>query len=168
MGIAQQSRFGARCAVSKKRKHPENRLREFRERAKLSRPALAEKLGLFFTAIQKWEDGDRKFTIEHMKAAAPILGVHWRDFITEEATAGPVTLISEDDLRKILEAAFVEAMAGNVPPHDWASFFAAAVHSALLQMQAGPEGSDVPDRHPHEAERRSLRVLATTRSERRP
>src|ERR1700687_4526482 len=61
-----------------------NRIREFRERARLSMQALAERAGTSAPQINKLEKGDRKLTVDWMIRLGRALGVDPKDLMVIE------------------------------------------------------------------------------------
>lgn len=65
-----------------------NAIRKFREKAGLTRPELAEKIGTSVSQLVKLERGERRITIDWMERIAPALGIAVTDLL--EARMVPV------------------------------------------------------------------------------
>lgn len=75
---------------------PGARLRNFREKAGLSREALARQINASAGAIQKLEMGERRLSHDWMEKIAPILGVKPADFLTQEEIEQKLTNTSKN------------------------------------------------------------------------
>jgi phage repressor protein C with HTH and peptisase S24 domain len=71
--------------------HP-NRIRAFREAARLSMQALAERVGTSAPQINKLEKGERKLTVDWMVRLGRALGVDAKDLMAADAVGRPPSL----------------------------------------------------------------------------
>ena len=76
------------------------RIRQIRQNAGLTQEALAEKVGVTFQQIQKYESGATKLNTEKLQKVAEALTVPVSALFEDEGTAGP--LLSSQE-RKLLE-----------------------------------------------------------------
>ena len=68
----------------------ENKIKEFRERAKLSPESLAAKIGLSKDAVYAWECGRCDPTLFNAFCLAEVLGVRLEDLFQIEQPTGPI------------------------------------------------------------------------------
>lgn len=79
--------------------HPDNRIREFRKRARLSQDELGRRIGMHQTHVGNIENGTRPLTLDWARRIAKEFGVTVADLLTREDH--PLRL--EEDERQLIE-----------------------------------------------------------------
>ena len=103
-----------------------NRIREFRERARLSMQALADRAGTTASQINKLEKGERRLTVDWMVRVARALEIDPKELVEFESYRPPGGGISDIGLPRTLAGTPVDLGTPDLP--------------VLGRAQGGPQG----------------------------
>jgi phage repressor protein C with HTH and peptisase S24 domain len=103
-----------------------NRIREFRERARLSMQALADRAGTTASQINKLEKGERRLTVDWMVRVARALEIDPKELVEFESYRPPGGGISDVGLPRTLAGTPVDLGTPDLP--------------VLGRAQGGPQG----------------------------